>query len=92
MTVVIIALTAVMVAAYTMIARRFAGVIAGQPLPVAIAGRVSGMIRPAATAAISTTITATVATTISTAVPTTSAAATATATTASATTTLFRNG
>lgn len=90
MTVVIIALTAVMVAAYTMIARRFAGMIAGQPLPVAIAGRVSGMIRPAATAAVSTTITATVATTISTAVPTTSAAATASA--SSATTTLFRNG
>ena len=88
MTVVIIALTAVMVAAYPMIARRSAGVIAGQPLPVAIAGRVSGMIRPAATAAVSTTITATVATTISTAVPTTSAAATASATSA----TLFRNG
>lgn len=84
MTVVIIALTAVMVAAYTMIARRFAGMIAGQPLPVAIAGRVSGMIRPAATAAISTTI--------STAVPTTSAAASASASATSATTTLFRNG
>jgi hypothetical protein len=81
MTVVIIALTAVMVAAYTMIARRFAGMIAGQPLPVAIAGRVSGMIRPAATAAISTTITATVATTAS-----------ASASATSATTTLFRNG
>jgi hypothetical protein len=67
---IIVALTAVMIPAYTMVANGFARVIAGLPIGAAITARVAGVVRTAMAAsapAIATTMT----TPISTAVTTT---------------------
>jgi hypothetical protein len=89
MTVIVIALTAVTVAAYPMIACGFAGMIAGQTLAMTTAGGAAAMIGTTATTAVPPTIPAAVATTVSTAVTAATTATTATTATATPAATFF---
>lgn len=82
MTTIVIAITAIVVAAYPVVTNRLAGMIAAQPIATAITGRTTVVIRIAVTAALTTALTgATMATTF-----------TAMTTTTTTTTTILRVG
>ena len=79
MTTIVIAITAIVVAAYPVVTNRLAGMIAAQPIATAITGRTTVVIRIAVTAALTTALTsATMATTITAMTTTVTAMATAT--------------